>query len=557
MSDRPTTSSPADAEPARASLPGSSDSLFIRNSTGLVRGISQRDNLVLAALAGVPALFVAYSIFFALSGFPGGNIVIAGLLVFPIMIAFAGTFGLMTAAIPRSGGDYTIVSRVLTPVLGLISSFCMVIGGMALSGAYLARLAATLGVAPSLQTIGVVAKSDTLFRWGNDVATQKTWWFAIGAVVFAIAAAAHWAGHRWVRRALWIGFLISTGGLLVATIITLFTSAHGFANAFNATTRAATGSPHNYQNIQTAAARAGVNLHPGFSLSATIGVLGIFGTASIYTYFASFAGGELRQGGSNRTWTRMAIGGAITIAVDIICIVIMMHSWGQSFLTAAFGGGLPPKLGAAPTYFTLTAYQVGSTVFAVLMCMSFLVVFPMILVQEFLGMTRVLFAYSFDGILPERVASVSKRTSGPTVAIGVTLVIFVVTLAWSVFIANDIVQVIVYATVIQMVAQILVGIAAAVFPWRRRALYRAGGVTSTIARVPLVTIFGVGAVLSGVFLIWAYFYYPFFGLADKAKFFAWAGGTAVAAVIYYSIVRVVRARQGRNLALVYAEIPPE
>lgn len=556
MSDQPTTSA-SEADDAHAILPGSSESLFVRNATGLVRGLSQRDNMLLAALGGVPALFVAYSIFFALSGFPGGDIVIGGLLVLPIMIAFAGTFGLMTAAIPRSGGDYTIVSRVLTPLVGLISSFCMVIGGMALSGAYLAHLAATFGVAPSLQTIGVVANSSTLFRWGTDVANQKAWWFGIGVLVFLIGAAAHWAGHRWVRRVLWTGFLASTGGLLVATIITLFTSPHDFADAFNATTRVATGSAHNYENIQSAAAKAGVNLHPGFSLSATIGILCIFGTAAIYTYFASFAGGELRQGGSGRTWTRMAIGGTITLAVDLVCIVIMLHSWGKPFLTAAFGGGLPRQLGAAPTYFTLTSYQVGSTAFAVVICLSFLVVFPMILVQEFLGMTRVLFAYSFDGILPEGVARVSKRTNSPTAAIGVTLVVFVVTLAWSVFVANDILQVIVYATVIQMVAQILVGISAAVFPWRRRALYKAGGVTSTIGGIPLVTIFGVSAVLSGMFLIWAYFYYPFFGLADKAKFFAWFGGTVVAAVIYYSIVRAVRARQGRKLALVYAEIPPE
>ncbi len=50
-------------------------------------------------------------------------------------LSFSYTFGLLTQMIPRSGGDYMIVSRVLGPLLGFISSFCMTMAGL-LSNAF-------------------------------------------------------------------------------------------------------------------------------------------------------------------------------------------------------------------------------------------------------------------------------------------------------------------------------------------------------------------------------------------------------------------------------------
>ena len=139
----------------------------------------------------------------------------------------------------------------------------------------------------------------------------------------------------------------------------------------------------------------------------------------------------------------------------------------------------------------------------------------------------------------------------------VAFVILALFLAWAVFIATNALQVVVYATVIQLVAMMLVGVSAAVFPWRRRELYRASGITWTVGGVPVVSIAGVAAVLGGAFIIWIYFHYPYFGLADKGKFFAWFGGTAAAALIVYLTAKTVRRRQGTDLSLVYAEIPPE
>jgi APA family basic amino acid/polyamine antiporter len=542
---------------AGAPLPGSSSTLFVRNATGLVRSISQRDNLIIAAGAGVPALFVAYSIFFVFTGLPGGNIYLAALITVPLILAFSYAFGSMTAAIPRSGGDYMIVTRVLTPWLGFVSSFCMIVGGFLLSGAYLGRLAATLGVAPSLQTIGVLANNHSIFQWGTDVANGKGWWFATGVVMFFIAAAAHWAGQRWVRWVIWLGLLASTAGLLVSTLIALFTSRSTFISRFDSAAAPFTGSHSTYNSVTSSAVKAGINLHPAFSWGATVGVVGVFATASVYTYFASFAGGELRQAATRRTGRRMAIGGLLVIVVDVLCIWILLHAWGTGFLTAAYAGKFPAALGSAPSYITLTSFEVGNSVFAAVLSLSFFLQFPLLAALGFLGVTRVIFAYSFDGVLPEKAATVSKRTNAPTVAIAAGFALYLVFLAWGMFVANDLIQILVYATIIQMIPQMLVGLAAVVLPKRRPALYRGSGLTGTVAGVPTIGIAGVSAILAGAFIIWVYFHYSFFGLADLTKFFAWTGGTIVAGFLYYLLARAVRARQGTDLSLVYAEIPPE
>ncbi len=531
--------------------------LFVRNATGLVREMSQRDNLILAALAGAPAAFVALTIFFVLSGLPGGNIYVAGLLDIPLILAFSYAFGLMSAAIPRSGGDYTIVSRILTPGLGLISTFCMVFGGFALSGAFLGKLFSQLGIAPALQTVGLVAGSHTLFDWGTTVAASKGWQFAFGVLMFAIGAAVHLGGPRWARRALAVGFFGSSAGLLVAMLIGLFTSQHGFAHHFNAFAQPFTHSADTYSDTIRTAQKAGVNTSPGFSMAATIPVIGVFATSSIYTWFASFAAGELRQASSLRTANRMALGGVVSVAMVIVACLILFHSWGVRFITAAFGGGFPASLGAGNGYFSLTSFQLGNTIFAFLICLSFLLVFPMFATQGYLGLTRVLFAWSFDGLLPAKVATVSGRTNAPVNAIFLATVIYVITLAWAVFVSHSLIQVIVYTTVIGLVPMMLVGVAAAVFPYRRPELFRASGVTQRVAGVPIVVIAGISALLAGAFVIWLYFHYPFFGLADKGRFFLWCGGTIGVALIYYAIVRAVRARQGVDMKLVYAEIPPE
>ena len=119
-------------------------------------------------------------------------------------------------------------------------------------------------------------------------------------------------------------------------------------------------------------------------------------------------------------------------------------------------------------------------------------------------------------------------------------------------------QILVYATLIQLVTMGLVGLCAAIIPYTKPELYRAGATQARILGVPIMTIAGVCAILSAVALYVIYFHWSEqFGLTNKLSFLYWLLGTIVAAVLFFNIARQVQRRRGTQVELAYAEIPPE
>jgi len=126
---------------------GSTSRLFVRNSTGLVRTASALDATIFNAVISAPiGSTLAWSIFFTLVAFPGadpvGVLIITLIINIPVLIMFA----LLGASMPRVGGDYVWVSRVLSPPLALISNLCMIMGGL-LGAAYFAKVPAKKALA--------------------------------------------------------------------------------------------------------------------------------------------------------------------------------------------------------------------------------------------------------------------------------------------------------------------------------------------------------------------------------------------------------------------------
>ena len=98
--------------------------LFVRNSTGLVREASALDATIFNAAISAPVgSTLAYSIFFTLVAFPGADVpsvlLLTVILNVPVLIMFA----LLAASMPRVGGDYVWVSRILSPPAALVSNF--------------------------------------------------------------------------------------------------------------------------------------------------------------------------------------------------------------------------------------------------------------------------------------------------------------------------------------------------------------------------------------------------------------------------------------------------
>jgi amino acid transporter len=98
--------------------------LFVRQSTGLVREASALDATIFNAVFSAPVgATLAIGVLWALSAFPGADpvwaTIIAVILNVPVLIMMA----LLASSMPRTGGDYVWVSRILAPPLATISNF--------------------------------------------------------------------------------------------------------------------------------------------------------------------------------------------------------------------------------------------------------------------------------------------------------------------------------------------------------------------------------------------------------------------------------------------------
>src|SRR3974390_45475 len=98
--------------------------LCVRQSTGLVREANAFDAMVFNAVFSAPVgATLAWGVFFALSAFPGADIVTATPISFVINIPTLIMMAAMASSMPRTGGDYVWVSRILTPPLATVSNF--------------------------------------------------------------------------------------------------------------------------------------------------------------------------------------------------------------------------------------------------------------------------------------------------------------------------------------------------------------------------------------------------------------------------------------------------
>ena len=528
--------------------------LFTRTATGLVRGVPPRASLIMNMIPGHPTQTLAAVLLFALTVGPGGNPYLALLLVVPMTLSFAYSFGLLTQMIPRSGGDYMLVSRVIHPAVGYISVFCMTTAGL-LSNAFFALAVTTAGISPLCSGVGLVGGYPGLVRFGTTVSTSKGWIIFFGLVMFCISGAIQLGGWRLLLRIQNILFAMVTAALVICGVVALVQSKSSFIGNFNGFSEKFTHDPHSYQSTISAAVKAGVNVSPSFSFSNTIPIVAVFATTAIFSYWASFVGGELRQASSIKTANNMALGGIVPLIVVAIFIAIFFHGYGSDFLRAAQANGLPAGIAAPGTpFFYLSSIGVGSTIYAVLVFLLYIVFWPLITYISSLQPTRAIFAMAFDGVLPSSVTRVNSRGC-PWLALLISLLLSAVVFIYAVQDQTGFFQILAYATLVQLIAMALVGLSGVLAPRLRPALFRASTSQKTIGGVPVVSIAGVGAILTAVFVWFAYLHYDQLGTnADIPKLLFWTVGPVVLGLLFFLGVRVVK---GADAAQVYREIPPE
>jgi basic amino acid/polyamine antiporter, APA family len=534
--------------------------LFVRNSTGLVRSASAVDATIFNAVISAPVgSTIAYSIFFTLVAFPGADVAEVILLVAAINIPVLIMFALLGASMPRVGGDYVWVSRVLSPPLALISNLCMIMGGL-LGAAFFAKFFSVLALGPVLVALGSLANNNTLISWGTSFQTNNSW--ILGASLFMVALQTlilirgTKATFRWQNYS----FIIAMAGTLIAFLVLLIGSQGDFFSHFDALNKSFGGG--NVAAVIKGAPGAASAAPNFFNGNATLPTLFSIQGFMMWNFWSVYMSGELKSASNRRRQLSVMFGalGWDTVLL-IIGVLLLFHVAGYNFVYALnVTANSAYKIPSGPFYPFLASLVFNTPILTILIMGSFLLwSLPSMIANTFMPI-RSFFAWSFDRLMPESLANVNERTHSPINAIILTNFIIAALVIWSVY-GNQFQLVLGLIVLAGALAVIIVGVAAVMLPIRRPDLYQASPANVKFLGIPVLWIVGPLSIAEFLFIIWIAFQYPALVMtgnpADAWWIWAWLGGLIVGGALLYFVPLVIRARQGVNIGFVYKELPPE
>ena len=205
--------------------------LFLRRSSGLVREFGGRDVFVFNTVGYALGLVLAIIPLLMAGAVPEANVLLTVAVGTVFTLFNAMTYGYLSAAMPRSGGEYVFLGRVVHPTLGFTASWGFTWSQL-LGMALYASFTVNFGVAIAFLTLGNVLDSSGLVTAGEDVA--KEWpTFLLGTAMILLVALILSLGPRMVRRFLNVLFIPAMLGSFVTLIVLLVTTRDEFVTKFD------------------------------------------------------------------------------------------------------------------------------------------------------------------------------------------------------------------------------------------------------------------------------------------------------------------------------------
>ncbi len=397
--------------------------LFARKATGLVRELGFGTAVILA-MANTIGLGWQKRVFQA-----GGAAAVPSsdyfLGLHPIIVTFAivgvvilisvYAYAILSAAMPRSGGGYVFMSRLVSPGFSFVAS-----------------IMEFLSIAVSYGLIAVAVFEATLIFGGLagiDTSGLANPWFmtVFGIVIIAIFSGVAIRGTRMTGQLLQWLFWIPAAILVIVYILFLTAS----PDSMNAGVETMTG--HKAVEYTQAALKQGLKAAPTGYWGAVFAAFAFAYWAYIGYAAATFVAGEVKE--AHRTMPRAMFTSGLLIVGIYMTIAFLLaragnmvgQAGGFSLLDAVgflrFGGGSFDKAGLPgigawmPVFAGINALGLlGAT--AGKLVGWLLLIFGVCWVANdippfILTSSRILFAMGFDRVLPEKLADVDERWHSP------------------------------------------------------------------------------------------------------------------------------------------------
>lgn len=523
--------------------------IFLREATGLVKEISPHSALVYNMVAmGLPFMFIYTT--WSLILFPGAYLPLTALYAIPLGMLPALVYYLMSAAMPRSGGDYVWISRLIHPGVGLMTSFALTFVLLVAIGVE-PSWALQWGIAPIFYSLAILNGDPSYLSLAQEVSSPLIIQLA-GLAYFALIALVLSRGTRTFIRIQWALFILSALGAAAFVVALLWEGHAGFVQRFDAL------SGMKYQEILREASQAGYPMAfdakaTGFSIVYTFLTLAAF-------WFTAYIGGEIKN---IRRAQLIAIPGSLTLLSLAMYVVYAAMYAGfdgiflgsLSYLSAA--GSASYRLPFNPPFpHFLTPFLTDNILLIALVDIGFAVT-PLAAGLAYIFLvTRNIFAWAFDRLVPGKLAEIHPRYGSPYYA-SVVIIAFSM-LFQALWLYTSIFQYLLYITTILFIVIWIASFAALLLPFRRRQLFEAlpRPISSRLGGVPILMLLALGSIAVSSFIIYATLNPLYGGVLDPRSLFYNLLIFPVGLLAYY-VSRAYNRRRGVPLDLIFAQLPPE
>ncbi len=367
-------------------------------------------------------------------------------------------------------------------------------------------------------------------------------------------------GLRRVRQIMFGLFVFIMAGTIFWLALLFILPHSDFVTLFNANQGSGA-----YQKVIATATKAGYQILPAAAFFNTFSAV-IYAFQS-YNGFqnSAYFGGEIKHAGPSalRAMLSALILGAIGFS---LCLLAIDHYYGTQFIGSLSANGLAfpnsnlPFLAVMPS---LALFITTSPVVHLIIALMFLAAIFWIQPPAVLIATRNLFAWSFDRVLPGKLADVNERMHSPVVAT-IVIAIVIEVFTYITIKTNYFGQLLGLAAFSALVG-VIVSIAAIVFPFTRRDIFEKapGFVKAHLFGIPAFSIWGTLSLIVNGTLCYIAFTSPAFGGNPNVlnpNFLRGVFFTALGIIIpgpVYFVSRLVNRSRKLDISQAFKDIPPE
>ncbi len=534
--------------------------VFTRAATGLVREAGVLDALIYNVNFISIGLMVAL-MFLYMPSYGGVSLPLS--LVFCALLALptAATYGMLAAIMPRSGGDYVYVSRVLGPAWGMMSNWNTTVWWILYGGVPSAFLA-SFGIAPFIRILAAFTGNANLLHVA-DWAASATGMFVIGTLLIVVLVGIFILGLGVYFRVQNVLFAFAMLATLLVIVVAVLRSPAVLQSSVAQQLAALTGRS---DTLELLIRESGYQPQP-FNLRNTVITMTWIYLTMGFSFSSAYIGGEVKQASKIQVWV---IPGTVLYALvwGLLLVWSVSRALGEDLIGAISvlgdAGASAVGLAAAPRFHELIALGSGHLPLAFLIGFGFIFWSYAWLPGQIVNASRNLVAYAIDGLMPSALAAVSPRFHTPIISLLLMGALSIASLAIYVFTPY-------FATLVGifgfLLTFIMVSLSAVLLPYRRPELFAGSPVAWRIGRLPVLSVVGALSIVACLIMQWAYLNDPYSGISlDPSTLregilgfgmFLLNVGIFLSGLVIYGIARWWRGRQGIDLSLAYREIPVE